>query len=319
VWEYRSCDAKLRKLYRLGKERNWNADYDIDWNRVFPRSQSPMAIGVEDAYAGWPCFEALDSEQRNNFGWHSYAWTQSQFLHGEQGALLVASQLVNCAPTYEGKLYAASQTFDEGRHVEVFARYLANHVDVVYPINVHLKDLLDKILTDPRWDLKFIGMQLVIESLALAAFHVQRMIVADPLLRDILDLVMRDESRHVAFGVAYMEGFLKSLSEREVEERAQFAYEACRVMRERIVPTDVFEHFGFDVAEGRRRFLAAGQLDSFRNQLFARIMPNLRRIGLLTSSVEPKYEALGLLQFADLPDDGDIDWADLSLPLPGRS
>jgi P-aminobenzoate N-oxygenase AurF len=230
--------------------------------------------------------------------------------------LLVSSQLVSCAPTYDGKLYASSQTFDEARHVEVFGRYLNDKVRLMYPVNRHLKALLDKILTDPRWDLKFIGMQLIIESLALAAFHVQKANAADPLLGDILELVTRDEARHVAFGVTYMEDFVKSLRPDEIEDRALFAFEACRVMRERIVPTDVFEHYGFDVEEGRRRFLAAGQMDSFRNLLFTRIMPNLNKVGLLTESVKALYDTLGLLAFAGLPNDGDIDWAELSRPLP---
>ena len=159
-------------------------------------------------------------------------------------------------------------------------------------------------------------MQLIIESLALAAFNVQRQMAADPLMRDILDLVVRDEARHVAFGVNYMEQFIKDLPQKQIEDRAQFAFEACRVMRERIVPTDVYEHFGFDVAEGRRRFLAAGQLDMFRNLLFTRIMPNLSRVGLLTEAVKPQYEELGLLQFAALPSDADIDWVALEAPMP---
>jgi P-aminobenzoate N-oxygenase AurF len=316
TWNYVDADKKIRKLYRLGKERNWDADTDLDWSQTFPRDQTPMAPGSENPYASWSSFAELSPDEQVGFGWHCQAWTLSQFLHGEQGALLVASQLVSCAPTYEGKLYAASQTFDEARHVEVFSRYLNDKVGFMYPVNRHLKALLDKILTDPRWDLKFIGMQLIIESLALAAFNVQKLMAADPLLRDLLELVTRDEARHVAFGVTYMEQFVRSLSPSEVEDRAQFAFEACRVMRERIVPTDVFEHFGFDVEEGRRRFLAAGQMDTFRNLLFTRIMPNLNKVGLLTESVQPQYEALGLMQFAGLPNDGDIDWADMSKPLP---
>ena len=316
VWNYREVEKKLRKLYRLGKERNWNSDLDIDWMRELPRSESPMVEGGHNPYAGWESFDALSAKEQVEFGWHCHAWTLSQFLHGEQGALLVSSQLVSCAPTYDGKLYASSQTFDEARHVEVFARYLDEKVHLMYPVNRHLKALLDKVLTDPRWDLKFIGMQLIIESLALAAFHVQKAETADPLLRDILELVTRDEARHVAFGVAYMEQFVKSLSPDELDQRAQFAFEACRVMRERIVPTDVFEHYGFDVEEGRRRFLAAGQMDSFRNLLFMRIMPNLSKVGLLTESVQGLYESLGLMQFAALPNDGDVDWAELDRPLP---
>ena len=316
TWDYVEADKKLRKLYALGKERNWNADSDVDWSRPVDRTQSAMLSDAENPYAGWEPFEALSPEEQTEFSWHSACWTTSQFLHGEQGALLVASQLVSCAPTYEGKLYAASQTFDEARHVEVFTRYLRQNLGFMYPVNRHLKSLLDKILTDERWDLKFIGMQLIIESLALAAFNVQKVTTSDALLRDVLELVLRDEARHVAFGVTYMEQFVKTLSEQEILDRANFAFEACRVMRERIVPSDVFEHYGMDVDEGRKRFLAAGQLDTFRNLLFARIMPNLNKVGLLPEAVHAKYDELGLMQFAGLAHDGDIDWADLSRPLP---
>jgi hypothetical protein len=175
--------------------------------------------------------------------------------------------------------------------------------------------LLDKILADERWDLKFIGMQLIIESLALAAFNTQKMLSVDPVMKDVLELVTRDESRHVAFGVTYMEEFVKSLSPEEIEDRAQFAYEACVVMRERILSTDVFEHYGWDVEEGRRRSLAGQVMEQFRNLLFTRIMPNLRKVGLITESVRPKYEELGVLQFENLVDDGVIDWAQLEAPL----
>ncbi|MGD8862751.1 MAG: ferritin-like domain-containing protein [Myxococcales bacterium] len=316
AWNYEEADRLIRKLYRLGKERNWNADLDVNWDRQFDRSNSPMVEGGDNPYAGWEAFESLSPEKQNEFAWHQHAWTMSQFLHGEQGALLVSSQLVTCAPTHDAKLYASSQTFDEARHVEVFGRYLREKVGITYPVNRHLKALLDKVLTDERWDLKFIGMQLIIEALALAAFNVQREMAADPLLRDIIDLVIRDEARHVAFGVNYMEQFVKTLSEDEVEDRAMFAFEACRVMRERIVPTDVFEHWGMDVEEGRRRFLEAGQMDMFRNLLFARIMPNLKRVGLLSERVVPKFEELGLMAFANLDTDGDISWASLEAPLP---
>jgi len=315
-WDYEEADKRIRKLYRLGKERNWDAELDVNWEREFPHTSSPMVEGGENPYAGWDSFEKLSEEDKNKFAWHSHAWTVSQFLHGEQGALLVASQLVSCAPTYDAKLYASSQTFDEARHVEVFGKYLREHVRITYPVNRHLKALLDKILTDARWDLKFVGMQLIIESLALAAFNVQRQMAADPLMRDILDLVVRDEARHVAFGVHYMEQFVKNLPQQQIEDRAMFAFEACRVMRERIVPTDVYDHFGFDAVEGRRRFLAAGQLDLFRNLLFTRIMPNLQRVGLLTEGVKPLYDELGLLQFAALPNDADINWAALEAPMP---
>lgn len=318
-WDYQEADKRIAKLYRLGKERNWNAEIDIDWSITHPFTQFPEKATQDNPFLGWAPYEALDEDSRRMFSWHMHSWTTCQFLHGEQGALLVSSQLVSCAPTHEAKLYASSQTFDEARHVEVFSRYVRQKLPVMYPANKHLKALLDKVLTDPRWDLKFIGMQLVIESLALAAFNVQKEVTASPLLQTILDYVIRDEARHVAFGVTYMEEFVANLSQAERDERAVFAYEACRVMRERIVPTDVFEHWGMDVEEGRRRFLEANQLDTFRNLLFTRIMPNLKKVGLLTDAVIPRYEELGLMDFAGLPNDGDIDWAELEAPLAAPS
>jgi hypothetical protein len=316
AWDYEEADRRIRKLYRLGKERNWNAETDIDWSRPFSRKESPVQEGLENPFVGWDAHDALSEAEAIEFAWHQQSWMLSQFLHGEQGALLVASQLVSCAPTYDAKLYAASQTFDEARHVEVFTKYIMDRIGFMYPVNTHLKALLDKILSDERWDLKFIGMQLVIESLALAAFNTQKLISRDPVMIDVLELVTRDESRHVAFGVTYMEEFVKSLSEREREDRAQFAYEACVVMRERIIATDVFRHWGWDVEEGRRRSLAAGIMQQFRNLLFTRIIPNLKRVGLITESVRPHYEALGVLEYENLVDDGQIDWAKLEEPLP---
>ncbi len=314
VWNYQESDKKIRRLYRLGKQLNWNAETDIDWSRTLPRNEMPVQE-IFNPFEGWEPFEALPEAERIEFAWHQQAWTLSQFLHGEQGALLVASQLCSCAPTYDAKLYAASQTFDEARHVEVFGRYLLDKVGFMYPVNRELKALLDKVLTDERWDLKFIGMQLIIESLALAAFHTQLMVSKDPVLHDVIQLVIRDESRHVAFGVTYMEQFVKSLSPEEIEERAQFAYEACIIMRERIVGTDVFEHYGWNVEEGRRRVLEAVVMEQFRKLLFTRIIPNLSKVGLITDSVRPKYEALGVLEFENLVHDGAIDWAKLEAPL----
>ena len=311
VWDYGSADGKIKRLYRLGKELNWNAETDLDWTLEYAKDSSPSGKGG-NPLKGFPGYEALPYERKLEYGWHAHSWAMSQFLHGEQGALLVASQLVSCAPTYEAKLYAASQTFDEARHVEVFTRYLRDKVGFTYPVNEHLKSLLDKIMTDPRWDLKFIGMQIIIEGLALAAFNTARMFTRIDLLRDIMNLVIRDEARHVAFGVSYLEEFVKSLSEAEREDRAYFAYEACVVMRERLVASDVHRRFGWDVDAARKHVLQASVMGTFRNLLFTRIIPNLRKVGLLTDSVRPLYDKLGILEYEDLEHDGDIDWSALS-------
>ena len=322
-WDYEAVDNRIRRLYELGKELNWNATTDIDWAQTHdvgaPR-KAPDPDRLAEMVAAYPWtgyapFDAFPMERKLEFIRHDLAWSLSQFLHGEQGALLVASQLASCAPSFNAKLYAASQTFDEARHVEVFNRYLRTKVGFTYPVTGGLKDLLDKILTDQRWDLKFIGMQIILEGLALAAFHTTRNESDDPVLRDLLYLVIRDEARHVTFGVNYLEEFVATLSEQEREDRAEFAYQACIVSRDRLIRTDVFRYFGWDVEHARAALVERGLNADFLNMLYARIIPNLKRIGLLTDRVRPKFEEMGVLNFEDLATDGDIDWRELEKPL----
>ena len=310
-WDYTVVDDRIKKLYELGKELNWNANIDVDWSKPFEQISEPPEWFWDD----YEPYQKLSDEKKIEFAKHRNAWSLSQYLHGEQGALLVASQLTSCAPTYNAKLYAASQTFDEARHVEAFNKYIQTRTKLMYPIGNALKSILDKILTDPRWDLKFIGMQLIIEGLALAAFQATRDLAKDSVLYDMLGLIIRDEARHVTFGVNYLEEFVETLSHDEKEDRAQFAYEACLLSRERLLSTDVYEHFGWDVEDARQFQLGSEIMQHFQKLLFSRVMPNLSRIGLLTDSVKEKFDDLGILEFASLPSDGDIDWADLSRPL----
>ena len=314
-WDYETANAKIRRLYELGKRFNWNTELDIDWTQASPDRAAEGDRAEPEGFSAHPKWRALSAEQKQDFQRRTTAQTLSQFLHGEQGALMVASQLVSCAPTHDAKLYAASQTFDEARHVEVFHKYLMTRCRMIYPINPSLKFLLDKVLTDPRWDLKFIGMQILIEGLALAAFQTIHQTTPDPLLRDIVGLVIRDEGRHVAFGVNYLEDWIKILPPDQIEDRAQFAYEACVVMRDRLVSTTVAEEFGFTPGEAIEINNASQGGRAFRTFLFERMIPNLKRIGLLTDKIRPKFEALGVLQFENLKHDGQIEWATLEAPL----
>ena len=275
------------------------------------RGDTPPPIFWDD----YKPYQELSNEDKFKFLQHRGSWSLSQFLHGEQGALLVASQLVSCAPTFNAKLYAASQTFDEARHVEAFNKYIQTRQRMMYPIGNGLKSLLDKILTDPRWDLKFIGMQIIIEGLALAAFNVARQGTNDPVFKDMLYLIIRDEARHVTFGVNYLEEFVDTLSEKEKEDRADFAYEACVVMRNRFGSDNVMKHYGWNVEEAQQVLNQSETSRLFNNLLFSKIMPNLKRIGLLTDKTLEKYEEMDILQFQDLEDNGSIDWDELSQPL----
>ena len=313
-WDYTDADTRIKKLYELGKELNWNGSIDLDWSNSLKKGEPPIKAELIARMEG--PLAALPEEERLEYMRHDQAWTLSQFLHGEQGAMLVASQLVSCAPTYQAKLYAASQTFDEARHVEVFARYIKEIHGIEYPINKSLKALIDKILSDERWDLKFIGMQIIIEGLALAAFQTTKETSNCPLLRQLVHYVIRDEARHVTFGVNYLQEFLETLSEEEVEDRAMFAYEACVVMRARIINTELpARWFGMSEEEILEMVVNDDTQDMFNNMLFSRVMPNLKKIGLLTDKVMPLYEKLNLTSYIESESDFEIDWAELNKPL----
>lgn len=318
-WDYSIPDTRIKKLYNLGKELNWNVETDLDWeNDTISRDEFPIDEQY-NPYVGFAPYDKLSHEQKVEFAWHRAGMSASGMLHGEQGALLVAAQLASCAPSYEAKLYAASQTFDEARHVEFFNKFIQKQVGIMYPVGFGLKSLLDKILTDDRWDLKFIGMQVVIEGLALAAFNTAKMQSNIPVHKQGLHYVIRDEARHVTFGINYLEEYVKTLTDEERDERALFAFQAATGMGgPRSNQTRFYERYGWDREEVREH-LHNSQLDrssgEFRTQLFGRIMPNLKRIGLLTDVVKPLWDELGVLDLQDLPSDGRINWDEMSKPL----
>ena len=314
-WDYTVQDNRIKKLYELGKKLNWNVEIDVDWSPPF----TPMTEGFFDfqdnQWKNHTGYKELSRDLKEEFHHDLNAWSVSQFLHGEQGALLVASQLASCAPTFNAKLYAASQTFDEARHVEAFNKYIQTRLKRSWPIGRSLKGLLDKILTDPRWDLKFIGMQVVIEGLALAAFQASRETSNDPVYKQMVEYIIRDEARHVTFGINYLKDFVQTLSEEEQMDRANFALEACTVSRNRLKAYDVWEKYGLDFDTTLSYEKENVFNTQFQDILFTRIMPNLKKIGLLREELVPEYEKLGVMGYADGDSDYETSWEELSKPL----
>lgn len=314
-WDYTVQDNRIKKLYELGKELNWNVESDLDWSPEFEGMGDEEFDFEDNQWSNHPVYKEMPRWKRKEFFHDLSSWSVSQFLHGEQGALLVASQLASCAPTFNAKLYAASQTFDEARHVEAFNKYLQTRIKKSWPIGAALKGLLDKILTDPRWDLKFIGMQVVIEGLALAAFNAAKDGTNDPVFKRMLELIIRDEARHVTFGINYLTEFVQTLSEEDRKDRAKFALEACTVSRHRLKAYDVWEKYGMNIEETEEYQKENILQTQFQDVLFSRIMPNLKKIGLLTEDLIPEYEKLGVLAYADGDSDYETSWEELSKPL----
>jgi hypothetical protein len=299
AWNYGTVKEGLRDLYEKAKRDQWNSTTQLKWDtEVDPEGEIiPTAI---NPMAGYAPYEKLDAKEARHFRHAQIALQLSQFLHGEQGALIVASQLVGGVPWIDAKYYAGTQTMDEARHVEVFSRYLREKLEWQWPINDSLKELLDATIQDSRWDFKYLGMQIIIEGLAMAAFGNLYQMTGEPLLKEMLHYVMRDESRHVAFGVVSLNGYYKDMSPGELKDREDFIIYACELMRNRLVGTQVAEVFGWNKKEVENVVLESPVGRQFRGMLFARVVPNLKRLGLITPRVREAFEKLAIIQFEDL-------------------
>jgi hypothetical protein len=189
---------------------------------------------------------------------------------------------------------------DEARHVEVFSRYLHDKLEWEWPINPSLKELLDATIKDHRWDFKYLGMQIIIEGLAMAAFGSLHQLAQEPLLKDLLKYVMKDEARHVAFGMLSLRDYYQDLPRNDMSDREDFIIYACELMRDRLVGNEIADAMGWDPAQVRALLLASPPLQEFRKMLFMRIVPNLKKLGLLTPRVRQAFDRLGIIQFEDL-------------------
>jgi hypothetical protein len=296
TWNYGVNRQELRNLYEKAKREQWNATEQLAW----ATDVDPEAEHVPDVQIpvyGTHIWEKLTPGEIKKLRRESLAWTLSQFMHGEQGALLATAQIVDATPSFDAKLYGSSQVMDEARHVEVYARYLHEKLTRQYPVNRHLRTLLDQILTDARWDMKYLGMQIMVEGLAMAAFGFLHQTCNEPLLKELTHYVMRDESRHVAFGVLALQDFYRDLSASERRVREEFLYEGCRLMRDRLLMEDVWEEMGWPLDEVREIVLNSEMMRDFRKMLFSKIVPNVKRLGLLTPYVRERFAELDILRF----------------------
>ena len=297
TWEYDEGRARLLSLYQKGKDKQWDAQSRIDWSL----DVDPMnPIGVPDEFHplfGSPAWESADEKRRSEMRQHNQAWNFSQFLHGEQGAMVCAAKIVEVVPDMDAKFYAATQTMDEARHVEVFSRFLQEKIGLVYPINKHLTSLLEDTLRDSRWDMPYLGMQVLIEGLALAAFGVQRDLAPEgSLAKQLLAYVMQDEARHVAFGRISLKDYYSALTDVERNEREEFVVEACYLMRDRFRGEEVFETLGLNVKECAEWVDTSPLMIQFRSHLFSRIVPIVKDIGLWGDKVQKAFSDMGVLE-----------------------
>jgi hypothetical protein len=315
TWDYEKGQRpKLDKLYEKAKKAQWNAQTDLPWDTEVDQEQLVVANAVANggftegvdvsgtALASWGDPEWIQ------FGIESQNWTLSQFMHGEQGALVCTAKIVESVPWIDAKYYAATQVMDEARHVEVFSKYLDDKLSGHYPINAHLRMLLDDIIADQRWDMTYLGMQIMVEGLALAAFGFMHQMTTEPLLKQLLRYVMSDESRHVAFGVLSLQEYYQQLTAAEIRERQEFAFEAAVRMRDRFLQQEVWDHMGVNPKEVVPLLMQVPDRQVFQSMLFSKIVPNCKKLGLLDAAdgwLRQKFTELGVIAFEDWTDTGE--------------
>ena len=324
TWDYaKGARPALNKLYEKAKHSQWNGETDLPWDTDVDIEQLARDMGgnpqmqrfrEEAASAAGSPFKNFGDADWTKLLIEGQNWRLSQFMHGEQGALLCTAKIVETVPWIDAKYYASTQVMDEARHVEVFSKYLDMKLTGHYPINAHLKMLLDDIIADSRWDMTYLGMQIMVEGLALAAFGFMHMLTEDPLLKKLLRYVMSDEARHVAFGVLSLKEYYEDLSHAELRERQEFAFEAAVRMRDRFLQQEVWERMGIDSRPIIRSMLAVPPEENlFQQMLFSKIVPNCRKLGLLDASdgwLRHRFEELGVIQFEHWTDTGE-EYADL--------
>jgi len=299
-WEYEAGTESLRRLYQKGKRLQWDQETRIDWSQDLdpenPQGLPDEAIVIFDS----PVWNKLNRKERANTRRHIQAWQNSQFLHGEQGALVCTAKIVQQVPSIDAKFYAATQVMDEARHVETYARLLHEKFDLAYPITPTLRRLLNDVISDSRWDITYLGMQVLIEGLALAAFANIRDTAQNGLAGAVNAYVMQDEARHVAFGRLALRDYYPQLTQAERDEREEFAVEACYLMRDRFLGEEVWETLGFPVEECMAWADKSEFMKMFRSGLFSRIVPTIKDIGLWGPKIRRAYSNMGIMGFAEV-------------------
>jgi len=304
-FDYTGGREQLLRLYDKGTRRQWIGKDRLDWT-IDVDLENPLGLPDEvTPLFGTPWWDKMNDAEKAEVRLHVEAWRFSQFMHGEQGALICTAKIVQTVPDIDSKFYAATQVIDEARHVEVYSRYLHEKLNLVYPLNPNLKSLLDDVISDSRWDMTYLGMQVLIEGLALAAFGFIRNMATEPLGQSLNAYVMQDEARHVMFGRLALRDYYPQLTEAERAEREDFCVEACYRMRDRFLGEEVWERLGLPV-EVAKYVEQSDTLRMFRSYLFLRIVPVLKDIGLFGPKIVKAFDDMGVLAFADADIDGEI-------------
>lgn len=303
-FDYSVQAEDMRSLYEKAKRDQWNASRDIAWATPEPDDGRVLADELIDIH-GSPLWEKLGERDRVELNRRITAWRLSVLVYGEQGAMLACSQLVDIMPGTDEKFFQATQVMDEARHNEVLERYIQTRLGGLhYPMPENERFLFDTILTDPRWYIKTIALQLVAETFAVSMFKMMAEAAVDPVLGEVCRRILLDESRHMGFGMLALPKIVREASEGERREMEDFTCLAVEKVLTGFFPLEAYQDLGFSPAQIQEvrtyRRDAASRSDYaayrkfFRRDMHTAMVNNLARINLLTERVRPRLAALGV-------------------------
>ena len=304
-FRYQGDYPEMYELYRRAVQNQWDGDRQLDWSTdVDPRSPEKPVFPIElvpmEGLAAHGV--RLTRDEQMKFLHDFSSWLLSQFMHGEQGALYASAQVTESVRWVDGKFYGATQVMDEARHLEVFLRYLESKLGKLYQVNDNLFTIMDALMRDSRWDMKFLGMQIMIEGLALGAFSMMHHATREPLLKQMLRYVIQDEARHVHYGVLALKRHFAELSPRELREREDWTFEVACLMRNRFLAHEIYDEWFGDGRLKRSEWdgimSESPFMLEFRQTMFKRLVPNLEYIGIFSPRIREHYDKVGLTKYA---------------------
>src|ERR1700675_2111845 len=235
----------MRSLYEKAKRDQWNASRDIAWDTPGTEDGRVLADELIDIH-GSPLWERLGETERVELNRRITAWRLSGLVYGEQGAMLACSQLGDIVTGTDQELLQAQQVKDKARHNEVPERYIETRLGGLhYPMPDNERFLFDAILTDPRWYIKTIALQLIAETFAVSMFRMMGQAATDPVLREICGRILQDESRHMGFGMLALPAIVEAASDAERREMEDFTCLALEKILTGFFPLEAYQDVGF--------------------------------------------------------------------------
>jgi len=303
VGRYAKRSEHFDEIIERTREHFWNpADKAyIDYDLEFDRHDYPVTI---DMVPELQCAVAdkLTEDQKVDFAWENHRWIMSQLLHGEQGALSLSSSLIDIFLDPGAQEYVTNQAREEARHVCAFAKYIFKRWPDEGPTEVGptLGSLLREMIHAPDVYKKVIGMQMMIEGLAMGAFATMHKEGRDPVLKRLVQLVMTDEAFHHQFGKIWAKNTVPHLTEEEHEQAEDWAQYTFQNLFENLVNSQqkaqIYPKFGLT-----QEWVSAAMMEAFTEEdsredmlestnIFRVLVKTLAHGGLITDRSRAIYE-----------------------------